>query len=150
MKASINALAIALLISLPLAGQATAMPQDTDTEESASAPYEESASEGEQGDFLHDDGSNDEASAAEDAGSESDDGGDWTTSVGDSDQMTAESDEEPAPASEEPLSDGKRFKRSLAQALLGVLMPAVEREVRQAVDLDEDPADTEGGFESDP
>lgn len=145
------ALVVPLVLALS-AGQALAMPQEEDGGYPGDSMEEEQAYYGQPEEFASDEAAYDEAHTNDGAVTEADaaDAGDdegWTAS---SEADAASANTEAKPASQQRPSDGQRLKRGLAQMLLGVLMPAVEREVREAVDLDEASADAEVDSESGP
>lgn len=142
-----SAFALALLLG---AGQTSAIPQEAGIESTEESMPAEQTIDGESEEFLLEEAPYDEATAADNAAAESDSGDDegWMDADDEASQATGYAEHEPA--AEEELSDGQRFKRSLKRMLLGVLMPAMEREVREAVDPDQAQSDPDSGLESDP
>ncbi len=150
MKRSINStFAAAMLIALAMTGPAAADPPldsaDMDNTALYEEPQEGQAGEDEanaglseeepQGQAAEDESQTLAVSTAEDA--PSDDGSGASTAEED-DTSTAQTSK---PSESKP-SESRTFKSELKHALLGLLLPAVERRFRKAVDSDDD-ANTE-------
>lgn len=150
MKRPLNALAAALLLCLAMAGQAVARPLPAEGD-----PIETMAYEGEQeapmvGDeaenAMTEDGPDDVT-----AGDESQADGIEADAEASSEDVssTAAEEDDTAAASESEESTSEQVKGGLKRMLIGLLLPAVEREVRKAVGSDDD-SQANAGAEPEP
>jgi len=142
-----TALAAALLLCLAMAGQAAAQPSPAEDEPTENMAYVDEAPMAGDGseDTVAEDGSEDAMAGDEpqadeteaDAEAWSDDGS--SAAAGEGDTAASESEE----------STSEQVKGGLKRMLIGLLLPAVEREVRKAVGSDDD-AQANAGAEPEP
>ncbi len=152
MKRYINStFAAAMLIALAMTGPAAADPPSDTADTDSTALYEEQqegqavedeantelSEEEQQGQAAEDESQTLAVSTTEDAPSDDDSGAGTAEEDGTSTAQTSK------PSESKP-SESRTFKSELKHALLGLLLPAVERRVRKAVDSDDD-ANTESG-----
>lgn len=121
MKRSIHSIfAATMLIMLAMTGQAAATPPSNTTDMDNTAQYEEQQEE----QAVEDESQTLPVNSSEDAPSDDVSG-----------TMTAEEDDTSTARTNKP-SENRTFKSELKHALLGLLLPAVERRVRKATDSD--------------
>jgi hypothetical protein len=118
------ALAATLLLCLALAGRAVAEPQQADVDSSEETSIAESAEASE----LEEDSYMDVAETSDEM------------SPDDASDITAATDAQLPEAEEEELSEGKQLQQGLKRALIGLLLPAAERKIRDAAGIDDDPS----------
>lgn len=128
--------AAAMLLCLAMAGQATARPSPAEDEPTENMIYEDEASMagdeaedtmaegGSEGAIAGDEPQADETEADVEA---------WSDDV-----SSAAAGEDDTAASESAESTSEQVKGGLKRMLIGLLLPAVEREVRKAVGSDDD------------
>lgn len=142
-----TALAAALLLCLAMAGQAVAQPSPAEDEPTENMAYEDEApmAGDEAEDTVAEDGSEDAMAEDEPQADETEaDAEAWSDDV-----SNAAAGEDDTTASESEESTSEQVKGGLKRMLIGLLLPAVEREVRKAVGNDDD-AHANAGAEPEP
>jgi hypothetical protein len=140
-----------MLIALAMTGPAAADPPSDTADTDNTALYEEQqeeqagedeatlSEEAQQEQTVEDESQTLAANTAEDAPSDDGSGARAAEEDGTSTAQTSKLSE--SKLSESKPSESRTFKSELKHALLGLLLPAVERRVRKAVDSDNDTSD---------